>query len=70
MKLYAAASGGAQEKGRQNRMKLSLPPTPPPPPPLFLKLMYFLCKFFFEFHPILDQIQGSGAVFSWLYGKL
>jgi hypothetical protein len=24
----------------------------------------FYCKLFFESHPILDQTQGSGAVFS------
>jgi hypothetical protein len=25
---------------------------------------------FFESHPVYDQTQGTGAVFSWLYGYL
>jgi hypothetical protein len=28
--------------------------------------MFFFCKFIFEFHPVYDQIQGSGALFSLL----
>jgi hypothetical protein len=30
-------------------------------------LMYFFCRFFLECHPVYDQTQGSGAVFSLLY---
>jgi hypothetical protein len=32
-------------------------------------LMYFVAVFF-ESHPLYDQTQGTGAVFSWLYGYL
>jgi hypothetical protein len=37
-------------------------------------LSFILCKqflqIFFESHPVLDQTQSSGAVFSWFYRKL
>jgi hypothetical protein len=56
---------GKKERGGQNRMKLSLPQkigflsfTP------LLNANVFYCKLFFESHLILDQTQGSGAVFS------
>jgi hypothetical protein len=62
------------ERGGQNRMKLSLQfgtksgaalsLTPPP-----LKANVLFC-IFFESHPVLDQTQGTGAVFSSLYRKL
>jgi hypothetical protein len=38
--------------------------------PRYWMLMYFLAGFKKKSHPVLDQTQGSGAVFSWLYGKL
>jgi hypothetical protein len=59
-----------KERGGQNRLKLSLPPkmvhswaSPPG------RLMHLLAGLF-ESHPVLGQTQGSGAVFSWLYGIL
>jgi len=32
--------------------------------------MYFFAGVFIESHPVYDQTQGTGAVFSWLYGCL
>jgi len=54
-------------------MKLSLPQknganlsfTPPP-----LKANVLFCRFCLGSHPVLDQTQGFGALFSWLYEKL
>jgi hypothetical protein len=37
------------------------------PPPWMV--MYFFAVLF-ESHPVYDQTQGTGAVFSWLYGYL
>jgi len=33
-------------------------------------LVHFFAGFLKKSHSVLDQTQGSGAVFSWLYGKL
>jgi hypothetical protein len=64
-----SSSGGAEEKGKTGSKQdetqfgtksgafLSLALRP-------LKANVLFCKFFFEFHPVLDQTQGSGAVFS------
>jgi hypothetical protein len=39
-----------------------------PVPTLFKNIFHsFLQVFFFESHPVYDQTQGSGAVFSFLY---
>jgi hypothetical protein len=78
-----SSSEGAQEKRkegvktrwnsiyRQNRAFLSFVPTPP------WMRMYFLAGFFWlnltRFWTklkVLDQTQGSGAVFSWVYRRL
>jgi hypothetical protein len=69
-----SSSGSAQEKGKmgQNRIKLSLAQkggaflslTPP------WRLMYFFLPVFFQSQSVLDQTQGTGVVFSWVYRKL
>jgi hypothetical protein len=53
-------SGGAKEKGKTDRVKLSSPQKlrSPPPPPLNTNVFYF-----FESHPIYDQTEGSSVVF-------
>ncbi len=58
MKIYVAAVEALRKKERQgqNKMKLSL--------------YFFLQVLFWESHPVLDQTQGSGVVFSWLKEKL
>ncbi len=54
-------SGGAQEKGKDRRMKLSFVSFTTPAP---LMLMYFFFWVSFEkSHPMYDQTQGSGAGF-------
>jgi hypothetical protein len=40
----------------------------PPPPPLNANVIFL--QGFSESHPVYDQTQGIGAVFSWLYGYL
>jgi hypothetical protein len=77
VEIYVATVEALRRKERegQNRMKLSLrqkemvhfwlsPPFPQPATPG--RLMYSFAGFFFECHPILDETQGSSAVFSWL----
>jgi hypothetical protein len=62
-----SSSGDAQEKGKRgsNMLELRLAQktvhfSVPPP----LKANVHFCRVFFESHPVLDQTQGSGAVFS------
>jgi hypothetical protein len=43
-------------------LNFTLPSTPHP------NANVFFCNFFFYFHPVYEQIQGSGAVFPLLYG--
>jgi hypothetical protein len=38
------------------------------PPPLNANILY--CRLFFESHRVYDQTQGTGVVFSWIYGYL
>jgi hypothetical protein len=61
VKIYVAAVYGLRkkERGGQNRMKLSLQPPPPQVNPNVL-----FCRFLLKSHPVLDQTQGFGAVFS------
>jgi hypothetical protein len=66
--VQVGAVEAVRKKGREgeNRIKLSLPQKIG----AFLSFTsllnanVFYCKLFFESHPILDQTQGSGAVFS------
>jgi hypothetical protein len=59
VKIYVAA-------GETLRKKRKTGETQEPPPWM---LLYFFAGFF-ESHPVYDQTQGTGAVFSWLYGYL
>jgi len=83
VEIYVAAVEALRKKESEGhyRMKLSLRQkemvhfwlSPPPFPPTARypwKANYFFAGFFFERHPILDETQGSSAVFSWLYRKL
>jgi hypothetical protein len=66
------SGGGPQKKGNRGSKedetqfgtKSGGPPAPPPPSPRLL-----FCRCFLKSHSVLDQTQGSGAVFSWLYSK-
>jgi hypothetical protein len=51
--------------GTKSGAALSL--TSPPPP---IESQFTFLHVFFESHPVLAQTQGTGAVFSSLYGKL
>ncbi len=65
MKIYVAAVE-ALRKRRKDRMKLSLLPKLMVCFLSFIPrrmLMYFFCRFFFQYHSVYDQTQGSGAVF-------
>ncbi len=57
VKIYVAAVKALRKKERQGE-------TPG------WMLMYFFCSFKKKSHPVYDQTQGTGAVFSWLYGYL
>ncbi len=54
-----------RKKGRQGETQDGFMSFTPP-----LNANVIFCRFFFESHPVYDQTQGTGAVFSWLYGYL
>jgi hypothetical protein len=56
-------------KKKEGRMKLSLPPNQAPSP-FFVNANVLFCRLVFESHPVYDQTQGFGAVFSLLYIQL
>jgi len=64
VKIFVAALEALRKKkrGGQNRMKLCLPQKKWCISNL-LMLMHFFAGFFCESHLVLDQTQGSGAVF-------
>jgi len=79
VKIYVAALEALRknERGGQNLMKLGFPQTKfgagisefrTPPHPLMRNVHF--CRLKKKSHPVLDQSQGSGAVFSSLYGIL
>jgi hypothetical protein len=77
VKNICSKSGGAEENGKRGskqdetqfavwHKKRGSSEFDSPPP---LKANVLFC-IFFESHPVLDQTQGTGAVFSSLYRKL
>jgi len=58
MKIYVAAGEAAEEK-KKDRVKLMVPEFHP-----LLNANVFFCRVFLRSHPVYDQTQGTGAVFS------
>jgi hypothetical protein len=50
-----------KEREGETQKSIKFPPSPP---------QTFFAGFLIKFHPLYDQTQGSGAVFSLLYGYL
>ncbi len=70
VKIYVAAADALRKKERQDEIE-----EPPKlmvfwiSPPRWMLITYFFAGCF-ESHPVYDQTQGTGAVFSWLYAYL
>jgi len=70
VKIYVAASGGAQEKRKtewNSAGTIKIDGFLSFTPPHHWMLMYFFAGFKKNSHSVYDQTQGTGAVFSWLY---
>ncbi len=64
VKIYVAAVEALRKKERQDETQFTTKITQE------TMLMYFFCRFFFESHPVYDQLRVLGTVFSWLHGYL